>query len=290
MQESAKHDATRFIGTTRQDWTLAPRTWLRVDMTGVSDDNMLRDYGDDLYQRSSQRVESNVFLTRSWDAWNLVGDMFFYQDLTTRRPVELNRLPDIRLVGTPQPLHDVPGVLWQFEGSAIRFVRDVGSDGGRVDIHPRVSRPVPLDVLTLTPFVGGRLTAYDRTVTGFHTSPGITGTIEETNDHTRLRRLFEAGGGVPSQGPPPVTTGRPRGLPGGAPARLGQLRRRQGCPGEDQFSAAGFRREPGGGPHARGQHKWDPLPPDVPREPPRLRPALAVLGAEHRVHQPRPSR
>ena len=196
MQESAKHDATRFIGTTRQDWTLAPRTWLRVDMTGVSDDNMLRDYGDDLYQRSSQRVESNVFLTRSWDAWNLVGDMFFYQDLTTRRPVELNRLPDIRLVGTPQPLHDVPGVLWQFEGSAIRFVRDVGSDGGRVDIHPRVSRPVPLDVLTLTPFVGGRLTAYDRTVTGFHTSPGITGTIEETNDHTRLRRLFEAGGDV----------------------------------------------------------------------------------------------
>jgi len=108
MQETAKHDATRFIGTTRQDWTLAPRTWLKVDMTGVSDDRVLSDYGDDLYQRSSQRVESNVFLTRSWDTWNLVGDLFFYQDLTTRRPVELNRLPDIRLVGTPQPLHDVP--------------------------------------------------------------------------------------------------------------------------------------------------------------------------------------
>jgi len=194
MQESAKHDATRFVGTTRQDWTLAPRTWAKVDVTGVSDDNVLRDYGDDLYQRSSQRVESNVFVTRSWDAWNLVGDLFFYQDLTTRRPVELHRLPDIRLVGTPQPLHDVPGVLWQFEGSAIRFVRDVGSDGGRVDIHPRVSRPIPMDVLTLTPFVGGRLTGYDRTVTGLHTSPGVNGFIEDTNDHTRLRRLFEAGG------------------------------------------------------------------------------------------------
>jgi len=196
MQETAKHDATRFIGTTRQDWTLAPRTWLKVDMTGVSDDRVLSDYGDDLYQRSSQRVESNVFLTRSWDTWNLVGDLFFYQDLTTRRPVELNRLPDIRLVGTPQPLHDVPGVLWQFEGSAVRFVRDVGSDGGRVDIHPRVSRPIPMDVLTLTPFVGGRLTGYDRTVTGLHTSQGVNGFIEDTNDHTRLRRLFEAGGDV----------------------------------------------------------------------------------------------
>src|SRR5213596_1938086 len=184
----------RFGGTTRQDWTLAPRTWAKVDVTGVSDDNVLRDYGDDLYQRSSQRVESNVFVTRSWDAWNLVGDLFFYQDLTTRRPVELHRLPDIRLVGTPQPLHDVPGVLWQFEGSAIRLVRDVGSDGGRVDIHPRLSRPIPMDVLTLTRFVGGRLTGYDRTVTGLHTSQGVNGFIEDTNDHTRLRRLFEAGG------------------------------------------------------------------------------------------------
>ncbi len=39
MQETAKHDATRFVGTTRQDWTLAPRTWGKVDVTGVSDDN-----------------------------------------------------------------------------------------------------------------------------------------------------------------------------------------------------------------------------------------------------------
>ncbi len=105
IQESAKHDASRFVGTTRQDWKLGPRTWLKVDATGVSDDKMLADYGDALYQRSSQRVESNVFLTHSWDTWNLVGDLFVYQDLTTRRPVELNRLPDIRLVGTRAHAH-----------------------------------------------------------------------------------------------------------------------------------------------------------------------------------------
>jgi LPS-assembly protein len=199
MQESAKHDASRFVGTTRQDWTLAPRTWLKVDATGVSDDHVLADYGDDLYQRSSQRVESNIFLTRSWDAWNLVGNLFWYQDLTTRRPVELNRLPDIRFVGATQPLHDLPGVLWNFEGSAVRFVRDVGSDGGRVDIHPQVLRPIPLEVATLTPFVGGRLTGYDRTVTGFHVSQGVTGPIENTNDDTRLRRLVEAGATLESK-------------------------------------------------------------------------------------------
>ena len=196
IQESAKHDASRFVGTTRQDWKLGPRTWLKVDATGVSDDRMLADYGDALYQRSSQRVESNVFLTHSWDTWNLVGDLFVYQDLTTRRPVELNRLPDIRLVGTAQPLHDLPGVLWQFEGSAVHFVREVGSSGDRLDLHPRVSRPIPLDVLTLTPFIGGRLTGYDRTVTGFRTAQGVAGPIELTSDEPRLRRLFEAGADV----------------------------------------------------------------------------------------------
>ena len=196
IQESAKHDASRFVGTTRQDWKLGPRTWLKVDATGVSDDRMLADYGDALYQRSSQRVESNVFLTHSWDTWNLVGDLFVYQDLTTQRPVELNRLPDIRLVGTPQPLHDLPGVLWQFEGSAVHFVREVGSSGDRLDLHPRVSRPIPLDVLTLTPFIGGRLTGYDRTVTGFRTAQGVAGPIELTSDEPRLRRLFEAGADV----------------------------------------------------------------------------------------------
>jgi LPS-assembly protein len=193
MQESFKHDASRFVLSTRQDWVLAPRTWLKVDASGVSDDKVLSDYGDSLSQRSSQRVESNIFLTRSWDTWDLVGNLFFYQDLTTRQPVELQRLPDIRLVGTPQPLHDLPGVLWQFEGSGIHFVRDLGSDGTRIDLHPQVSRPIPVGVVTFTPFVGGRLTGYDRTVTGVRFVPGVNGPVEITSDEPRLRRLIEAG-------------------------------------------------------------------------------------------------
>ncbi len=193
IQETAKHDALRFVGATRQEWHLAPRTLLKVDIAGVSDDKVLADYGDELAQRSSQRVESNVFLTRSWDTWDFVGSLFVYQDLTTRRPVELLRLPDLRLYGTPQPLHDLPGVLGDFQGSAIHFVRDVGSDGDRLDLHPRVSRPIPMGVATLTPFVGVRLTGYDRTVTGYRTSRGVDGFIEDTNDEPRLRRLLEAG-------------------------------------------------------------------------------------------------
>jgi LPS-assembly protein len=194
MQEFAKHDATRGIGTTRQDWELGQRLWLKVDVNGVTDDNVLKDYGDDLYQRSSQRVESKIFVTKSWDTWNFVGDAFVYQDLTTRRPVELYRLPELNLVATRQPLHDLPGVLFEFEGGAIKFVRDIGSDGGRVDVHPRVSLPINFDrFATLTPFMGGRLTGYDKTVTGYRVTRGVTGPIEITSDDPQVRRLFEAG-------------------------------------------------------------------------------------------------
>lgn len=193
VQESFRHDSSRFLGTTQQEWRLAPRTTLRVDMAGVSDDKVLSDYGDALAQRSAQRVESNVFLTRSWETWNVVGNAFFYQDLTTRRPVELNRLPDIRAVGTAQPLHDLPGVLWQFEGSAVHFVRDVGSNGDRIDLHPQVFRPIPLDIVTVTPMIGGRLTGYSKTVTGTSFTQAVDGPIEHTSDQPRLRRLLEAG-------------------------------------------------------------------------------------------------
>ncbi|HKF67929.1 MAG TPA: LPS assembly protein LptD, partial [Vicinamibacterales bacterium] len=196
MQESFKHGSTRFIGTTRQDWVLGPRTWLKVDVSGVSDHQVLSDYGDTLYQRSAQRVESNIFLTRNWDSWNLYGNLFFYQDLTTPQPVALRRLPEFHAVGAPQPLHDLPGVLWQFEGSAINFVRDLGSSGGRIDLHPQVLRPIPVGVITVSPFVGARLTGYNRTVTGLRTEPGVSGFVEETNDDPRLRRLLEAGGDV----------------------------------------------------------------------------------------------
>jgi LPS-assembly protein len=193
LQETARHDNSRYTATVRQDWILGPRTWLKVDANVVSDDNILRDYGDTIRQISSQRVESNIFLTKSWDTWNLVGDLFWYQDLTVPRPTELWRLPDINLVGTRQPVFDLPGVLFQGSGSFVHFVRDVGSDGSRLDLHPQLSRPFALGGYgTLTPFVGGRLTAYDRTVTGVRRSVSA-GLVEEVNDEPRLRRLLELG-------------------------------------------------------------------------------------------------
>ncbi|MGH7392109.1 MAG: LPS-assembly protein LptD [Candidatus Rokuibacteriota bacterium] len=180
-------------------WAIAPRFDLTVDVNGVSDDRLFRDYGDPLATRASQRVESNVFLTRSWPTANLVGNLFFYQDLTTPEAVELHRLPDVRYAAPRQPLPFLPsasGLLGELNAQYVNVVRDVGSQGQRLDVQPILSRPFSLGgYVTVTPFAGGRFTAYDRTVTG--TRPGSGGVVVETiEDEPRLRRLVQLGGDV----------------------------------------------------------------------------------------------
>jgi LPS-assembly protein len=194
LQETAVHDASRGQGSIRHEWNIERGLSLKVDVNGVTDDNVLSDFGNRLQQRSAQRVESNVFLTKSWESWNFVANAFSYQDLTTPRSIELRRLPDLNLIGVRQPIPGLPGVLFEMETSYVRFDRDLGSAGQRFDLHPRISRPFsPGGLFTLTPFAGGRLTAYDKTVTGSRTIPGVNGPVEVTSDEARVRQLLEAG-------------------------------------------------------------------------------------------------
>jgi LPS-assembly protein len=185
-------------GSARHDWAIARGLTLKADVNMVTDDTVLREYSDSLHQRGVQRVESDVFLTRNWDSWSAVADLFWYQDLTARRPVELHRLPDLSLQGMRQPVPWIPGLLWEFDAGVVRFVREVGSDGTRVDVRPRLSRPISLGGLaTLTPFAGARLTGYDRRFAGVRIDRDGRA-IEKAEDDLRLRRLVEVGGDLAS--------------------------------------------------------------------------------------------
>ena len=187
------HDDNRAFWRFQHGTILAPGLVFKADINGASDDQVLRDYGDGLHQRSVQRLDSNVFLTWTRDNWNVVGNIYWYQDLTTPVPTELNRLPEITVTRNRTPVPGVPGLVWDFEGSATKVVRDVGSDGTRLDAHPRFTRPVSiLGFFTVSPFVGGRLTGYDRTATGTRTRPdGLV--VDTVSDEARLRSLVEAG-------------------------------------------------------------------------------------------------
>jgi LPS-assembly protein len=194
IQETEVTDDLRGYAHVRHNWTVDPTLSLKVDLNRVSDDDLFREYGDRLYERSLQHADSNVFVSKRWPQWNFVANAFWYQDLTTPRPIELQRLPDVRLTSVSQPIPGLRGAVWDFESSAIRFVRDVGSEGDRLDLHPRARMPFrPFGLFTVTPFVGARTTTYDQKVVGTETRYSENRVLELTQDTLRTRVLGETG-------------------------------------------------------------------------------------------------
>jgi LPS-assembly protein len=200
VDEVFKSGALRGLGSIKHDWQIAPGLSLRGNLNAVSDDLVLRDYETSLETRSAQRAESNLFLTKTWPNWNFVSRLYWYQDLTTPRPIELQRVPELTLSGVRQNVPGAPGALYQVDTSFVEFFRWAGSDGARFDLHPVVSRPVPIaGYATVTPFVGGRITAYSTTVTGVHAPVAGGPAIEDTNGEPRVRELFEYGADAESR-------------------------------------------------------------------------------------------
>ena len=182
----------------RHTWHATERLSVKADVNYVSDDEFFKDYGNTLVQRSRDRTETNVFVSQRWDAWNAVANVLWYQDLTTTTKIELQRVPDILVLGVRQPIpgtRDVPvlrSLLMEMEGRFTSFLRDVGPGGVRVDAHPRLLLPLPLGrFATVTPFLGGRLTLYNEKVVGTDVVNGFT--VERTVDDVRLRSQIEWG-------------------------------------------------------------------------------------------------
>jgi LPS-assembly protein len=191
-KESPDYDADRWVASLRHEEVITPRLILKADVARVSDNQFLEDFGNTLDERSRQRLESTVSLSQRWEKWNFVGQLFFYQDLTTEEPIELNRLPDLRLNAFQQPIPGLPGLLFELDSSYVNFVRDIGSEGQRLDLAPRLFYPwSPGGFFTLTPRVGVRETIYDTEVVGTKVDRGFI--VEDTRKDLTVRSLFEAG-------------------------------------------------------------------------------------------------
>jgi LPS-assembly protein len=194
LRDDAKLEENRGWASFRHDWQITPRLSFKVNANVTSDDLMFRDYGNRLADRANQRAESNVFVTQNWDTWSLVGNVKWYQDLTTARPIELQRVPEVKLVGIRQPVPGVPGLLYETTASFVNFIRDVGPDGVRADFHPRLLMPLPVaGLFTVTPFAGGRVTYYDERVVGERVTRVGALTVEESVHDPRVRRQVEWG-------------------------------------------------------------------------------------------------
>jgi len=191
-EESPDHGQDRWVASLRHEEVITPRLVLKADVARVSDDQVLSEFGDALDQRSAQRLESNISLTQRWEKWNFFGRLFFYQDLTSDQPIELQRLPELRLTAFQQPVPGVPGLLFEMDSSYNYFARDIGSSGQRFDVTPRLSYPVsPGSLFTITPRIGFRETIYDTRVVGSSVDQGIV--VEDTRKELTVRSLFLAG-------------------------------------------------------------------------------------------------
>jgi LPS-assembly protein len=190
--KSPAYGQERGVVSLRHEEIITPRMNLKADLGYVSDDKFLSEFANTLDQRSAQRLESNLSLTQRWEKWNFVGRLFAYQDLTTDKPIELQRLPDLKLSAFQQPIPGLPGLLFEMDSSYVNFVRDIGSGGQRLDVAPRISYPVsPGGFFTITPRVGIHETLYDTKVVGTSVERGIV--VEDTDKTLLARSLFQAG-------------------------------------------------------------------------------------------------
>ncbi len=213
IRETATDNDDRGQFTLKHDWQISQRWSFRADVNMVSDDDFFREYGDRLHERSAQRAQSNVSASWRGESWNLVANTFWYQDLTQERPVELQRLPEIKFNGVRQPVPGTPGLLYETESSFTNFVRIVGSDGQRIDLHPRMFLPIPVaGYFTVTPFVGGRGTYYSTRVVGQRTTRDGGIPVEVTKDDPFVRGLGEWGGDLETRAARIYDTGGTAGM------------------------------------------------------------------------------
>ncbi|HXJ84457.1 MAG TPA: LPS assembly protein LptD [Candidatus Methylomirabilis sp.] len=177
----------------KHNWQVTSGLAFRVDASATTDDQVFRDYGDQLHDRALQWAQTNVSLTQRWDRWSLVSNVFWYQDLTTPAAIELQRVPEIRLQGLRQPVPGLPQVQYQVDASFTDFLRVVGSGGIRLDFHPRFFVPIPVGgYFTITPFMGPRFTLYNtRAVGTSFVAEGVW--VEDVIHQNSVRQQIEEG-------------------------------------------------------------------------------------------------
>jgi LPS-assembly protein len=183
----------------QHSWQATPSLSVKIDSNVTSDDQIFKTYAYTTADRVRQRADSNLFVTKRWESVNFVGRIYWYQDLTQPRNVELQRVPELKLTSVRQPLPGVPGLLYEGQASFTNFIREIGVAGIRADFHPRLYLPIPVaGLFTLTPYAGGRLTLYNQEVIGQSISNGPNNlsspiSIEDTRSTLRLRQQEEFG-------------------------------------------------------------------------------------------------
>jgi LPS-assembly protein len=189
---------------------LDPQWRTEIDLDWVSDQNYLREFSggysgfdqsrDDFLEAFGRDIDDDDDLTRTstflvrrtWSRVELNALTEYTQNLRyLNRNLDLaddptiQRLPEINLDLYRSKLFGTPLEI-QAENQAVHFWRRSGTTATRLDAHPRLSLPVDMRYVVVTPTVGWRQTAY--LVESYEGEPAEV----DTGDRTRFRGLPDA--------------------------------------------------------------------------------------------------
>ncbi len=131
-----------------------------LDVNLVSDQHYYYDLDKQLEKKSRPYLDSNVFFTERWNTSILYLLGQYSTDLTQSNRNTIQKLPEIRYTMFAEPLFGP--LYFNFDGSAVNFVRQEGDGLRRLDLNPNFAAVFGSNGLSLMPRVGARATLYDR--------------------------------------------------------------------------------------------------------------------------------
>ena len=133
---------------------------LQAKLNFISDDEYLLDFARKGEDRTLESIENNISLSKSWNAFNLVAQLRYFNNLIEAGDrTTLQRLPEITFSNTDKRILKTPLHI-SSESSFVYFLRKEGVTGQRLDVRPRLSVPMSPGGVDITPSITPRATFY----------------------------------------------------------------------------------------------------------------------------------
>lgn len=162
-----------------QDFQLGERTYTKNRFRYVSDDNIPRDFPEEMEGRAEPALENRMMITSSTSNISYNADVSYYENLLSRNPLDhnrdqLQRMPELsvnisktkfssfmfesdfsylNVYRTGDPYDDM-------NANQIFDTGDFVRSGQRFDIYPRLSMPLSNRIFKFTPEIGARYDYY----------------------------------------------------------------------------------------------------------------------------------
>jgi LPS-assembly protein len=182
--------------STRNSHELPLGIHLEAEVFVQSDQSFIKDYGQSIERRSSERTTTSVYLNRSWSSWNFTLSGRHEESLLTEQQNTLTRFPELTVDRTSTKLFDTD-LLLKIDASGARLRRENASaeiETTRLHLAPELTWPLSLgSVARILPSVTYDLTYYSEDLEGAETTRQVP-TTRLTIEGPRFFRIWEFGG------------------------------------------------------------------------------------------------